>query len=103
MPTPLTDPDLSRNRLIGGTGPNPVPAPQLDTEAREPDSTVFLNVGGKRFEVLWHTLGQFPGSRLSRHVYFWGTYIFVMYIFYRDIFRLHDCVTSTGMLEICDR
>ena len=77
---PLTDPDLSRNRLIGGTGPNPVPAPQLDTEAREPDSTVFLNVGGKRFEVLWHTLGQFPGSRLSRHVlYIFGRYIFVLY------------------------
>ena len=54
-----------------------MPAPQLDTEAREPDSTVFLNVGGKRFEVLWHTLGQFPGSRLSRHV---------LYIFGVDIF-----------------
>ena len=35
-------------------------------EQREPDSTVFLNVGGKRFEVLWHTLGQFPQSRLGR-------------------------------------
>ena len=43
-----------------------MPTPQLVTEAREPDSTVFLNVGGKRFEVLWHTLGQFPSSRLSR-------------------------------------
>ena len=60
----------------------------LQPEQREPDSTVFLNVGGKRFEVtstkghlpltmtswphdhpvkvLWHTLGQFPQSRLGR-------------------------------------
>ena len=73
---------VSRNRLIGGTGPNPHSVPHNLSEQREPDSTVFLNVGGKRFEVLWHTLGQFPGSRLS---------------------RLHDCGTSTAMLEICDR
>ena len=74
--------------------------PELETDSREPDSTVFLNVGGKRFEVLWHTLGQFPGSRLSRYSYFL-TYFSSNY--YYDIFRLHDCVTSTGMLEICDR
>ena len=73
-----------RNHLIGGTGPNPALSSQgsLQLGEREADSTVFLNVGGKRFEVLWHTLAQFPGSRLS---------------------RLHDCTTSTAMLEICDR
>ena len=74
------DPDLSRNRLIGGTGPNPVPMPELEANSREPDSTVFLNVGGKRFEVLWHTLGQFPGSRLSRYVYLYFCHI--LYSFY---------------------
>lgn len=71
-----------RNRLIGGTSSNPHLFSNILSDSREPDSTVFLNVGGKRFEVLWHTLGQFPGSRLS---------------------RLHDCATSTAMLEICDR
>lgn len=51
-----------------------MPAPQPDTDTREPDSTVFLNVGGKRFEVLWHTLGQFPGSRLSRSGFIFGLF-----------------------------
>ena len=71
-----------RSRLIGGPGLSPSSIPYNFSEPREPDSTIFLNVGGKRFEVLWDTLGQFPGSRLS---------------------RLHDCVSSTAMLEICDR
>ena len=72
-----------RNKLLdtnfSGTSRPSVPNA---AEPREPDSTVFLNVGGKRFEVLWHTLGQFTSSRLG---------------------RLHDCVSNTAMLEICDR
>ena len=27
------------------------------------EATVYLNVGGKRFEILWNTLGQYPTSR----------------------------------------
>ena len=71
-----------RRRLTGGSGQTPSSVPFNFSDQRDPDTTIFLNVGGKRFEVLWNTLGQFPGSRLS---------------------RLHDCGTSTAMLEICDR
>ena len=35
--------------------------------AKEPDRTVYLNVGGKRFEVLWSTLGQFNSSRRTNY------------------------------------
>ena len=74
-----------RNKLVdtNASGASRPTVPNNNAaEEREPDSTVFLNVGGKRFEVLWHTLGQFPSSRLG---------------------RLHDCSSNTAMLEICDR
>ena len=36
----------------------------LDLELnKNADTTVYLNVGGKRFEVLWNTLGQYTSSR----------------------------------------
>lgn len=72
-----------RNKLVDTNFSDPSrPSVPNSAEEREPDSTVFLNVGGKRFEVLWHTLGQFQSSRLG---------------------RLHDCISNTAMLEICDR
>jgi len=39
------------------------------------DATVYLNVGGKRFEILWNTLGQYPTSRNKTN-----TYIFLPFL-----------------------
>jgi len=71
-----------RSRLMEPNKPSETGSNRLNLEQNKADSTVYLNVGGKRFEVLWSTLGQYTSSRLG---------------------RLHDCNSHTAMLEICDR
>ena len=66
---------------------------QLNLEQNmDEDATVYLNVGGKRFEILWNTLGQYPTSRNKIN-----TYIFLSFFNYKTFFSCKSAVNRTGL------